>query len=452
MPPPFGLNPTISLPPSHAAITAHLASHLPPPDPSDVPWHHHRPRLRAYNPELAMTSHVVLSITPTPAFHAALSAPPRGRSPAGAPLAFLHRPWGLDRAAVPRMASVLASHKGFDDALTVGWNVALAQRLALHVGDEAAAGAAEAEGWTAPPPDAGVVAPPAPEEGETAPPPEAESGTCPPEPTDGIVAAGPCVCIRGYKKDSERRIGLVARPRLRTSMREMVRRVREEFRLTTVDGTDGGGWLVGREDGKSMPPEEHKGVGEEEEQDGDVDVVAIMNAFDADTVARVVRAAASLPRASSAPSASESSPPRPPPATPPPPSASLPAPASHHDRDCVSDSILYVTGAPRPPGLAAARAAGNMSVLAVGHRACEEWGIRHLARCVRDRWPGLEVVEVFEEERAEEVEGMVGKERPPAKRAREGQEVEQGDGVGVVAAVEYGEARERGGEWESRGS
>jgi len=65
----------------------------------------------------------------------------------------------------------------------------------------------------------------------------------------------------------------------------------------------------------------------------------------------------------------------------------------------VSDGsqILYLTGAVREPGLIAAREKG-IKVVCVGHRACEEWGIRYLASRLRAEFPLLKVEEVYEEE------------------------------------------------------
>jgi len=42
---------------------------------------------------------------------------------------FLHRPWGLDRARLPKTMSVLSSHRTFDEQLTTGWNLLLAKKL-----------------------------------------------------------------------------------------------------------------------------------------------------------------------------------------------------------------------------------------------------------------------------------------------------------------------------------
>lgn len=34
----------------------------------------------------------------------------------------------------------------------------------------------------------------------------------------------------------------------------------------------------------------------------------------------------------------------------------------------------------------------GIGVVAVGHRRCEEWGLRALAGVMRERWAGLEVI------------------------------------------------------------
>ncbi|PPJ59504.1 hypothetical protein CBER1_10008 [Cercospora berteroae] len=60
-------------------------------------------------------------------------------------------------------------------------------------------------------------------------------------------------------------------------------------------------------------------------------------------------------------------------------------------------SILYLTGAAHDYGLAAIKEV-NMPAFCVGHRACEEWGIRYLTEQLRNKWPALDIVEVLEEE------------------------------------------------------
>ena len=53
---------------------------------------------------------------------------------------------------------------------------------------------------------------------------------------------------------------------------------------------------------------------------------------------------------------------------------------------------LYVTGQIRQPGLAAVEATG-VRVVAVGQGRAEAWGLRHLGRLLRERWPEIEVVD-----------------------------------------------------------
>ncbi|MBV8887795.1 MAG: Nif3-like dinuclear metal center hexameric protein [Chroococcidiopsidaceae cyanobacterium CP_BM_RX_35] len=52
---------------------------------------------------------------------------------------------------------------------------------------------------------------------------------------------------------------------------------------------------------------------------------------------------------------------------------------------------IYITGQLRQPAQAAVLETG-ISVVAVGHRRCEEWGLRALAGVLRERWARLEVV------------------------------------------------------------
>ncbi len=51
---------------------------------------------------------------------------------------------------------------------------------------------------------------------------------------------------------------------------------------------------------------------------------------------------------------------------------------------------VYVTGQVRVPARAAVEETG-LGVVAVGHRRCEQWGLRALAGLLRERWAGLEV-------------------------------------------------------------
>ncbi len=53
---------------------------------------------------------------------------------------------------------------------------------------------------------------------------------------------------------------------------------------------------------------------------------------------------------------------------------------------------LYVTGQLRHPAREAVKRTG-MRVLAVGQDRAEAWGLRHLGRLIRERWPEIELVE-----------------------------------------------------------
>jgi putative NIF3 family GTP cyclohydrolase 1 type 2 len=52
---------------------------------------------------------------------------------------------------------------------------------------------------------------------------------------------------------------------------------------------------------------------------------------------------------------------------------------------------LYITGQLRKPAEEAVLETG-IGVIAVGHRRCEEWGLRALAGVMRERWAGLKVI------------------------------------------------------------
>lgn len=270
--------------PTHANITHFLSTFLPHCT-NDVQFLYHTPRHRAYDPSRAPASHVVLSVTPTPGVYTALHDP----NSTDPPLCVLHRPWKLNRRALPHGTLVLASHASLDTYLTVGWNTALASRLGLHTGS--------------------------------------------------------ATCIQGYKGDPDRRIGLVAR--LRTgvdgSLGRLVESVRREFA--------GAGELY-------LP------AGGGVRLESRITAVAIMNAFHPEEVERVLDAAEER--------------------------------GWIKDRQSASD-LLYLTGAARDYGLEGA-AIANMPAICVGHRSCEEWGIRYLAEKLREQWPELTVEEVLEEE------------------------------------------------------
>jgi putative NIF3 family GTP cyclohydrolase 1 type 2 len=52
---------------------------------------------------------------------------------------------------------------------------------------------------------------------------------------------------------------------------------------------------------------------------------------------------------------------------------------------------LYVTGQMRQPAVEALKET-EISAIAVGHRRCEQWGLKSLAGLLRDRWSGLSVI------------------------------------------------------------
>ena len=225
---------------------------------------------------------VVLSITPTPGFYEACSD-----SAVRGTICFIHRLWDLNRNALRSGILVLASHASFDENLTVGWYVALAERLQVDL----------------------------------------TSSTC----------------LSGYKDNPDRKIGLVGTFTRPVMTNELVSTIRQQY--------DGIGELYGLLADEDVPEREVK-------------VLAIMNAFHEDEIVRVVRAA--------------------------------------HDQEWTDSAedgskVLYLTGAAREYGLEAV-AKYNMVACCVGHRVCEEWGVRYLAEQILLKWPGIDVIDVLEEE------------------------------------------------------
>lgn len=283
-------------PPTIAEINTFIQSLLPARQ-GDVAFDYHTPRSRFFNPGTARPAHVSLSITPTAGFYDAMTKA-TSQSPRSTPLGFLHRPWELDRRRVPRGATIISSHKAFDEVLTVGNNAVLAAKLGMVV-DRA-----------------------------------------------GI--------IQGYKGDPDRTIGIVGPLDTATARGMLKAQVETEF--GSFDGA------FGFEDGNAEGKEDKElATGEEYHE---TRCVAIMNAFHPDEVDKVAALAVGMGLAPTM-------------------------------EDC--RGVLYLTGAVREPGLEAARKK-DMAVVCVGHRTCEEWGIRHLGRVIRERWPGLQVQEVLEME------------------------------------------------------
>lgn len=150
------------------------------------------------------------------------------------------------------------------------------------------------------------------------------------------VNVGDSICVQGYKGDPERKIGIIGRLQMPKGL--LLRRIEEEFGSTEIV---------------------HEGLSE------NIHVVAIMNAFHADEVDRVLDTAQQREWTQQ---------------------------GEHR-----GSHVFYLTGQPRESGLAAAKDCG-MSVVCVGHRMAEEWGIRYLATRLRASFPGLRVNEVYEEE------------------------------------------------------
>lgn len=169
------------------------------------------------------------------------------------------------------------------------------------------------------------------------------------------------LCVQGYKADLDRKIGLIGQTSL--SIQELRQRIQREF-------------------GKI----EHVEAGASE----DVQIVAIMNAFNEDEVGRVLTMC--LQR------------------------GWVPMMGEH-----IGKHLLYLTGQPRESGLAAAKESG-MNVMCVGHQAAEEWGIRYMATRLREQFPGLHVREVLEPEEVVEkvkVKKNSSKDRPTKKKSTE---------------------------------
>ncbi|KAF2876986.1 hypothetical protein BDV95DRAFT_601400 [Massariosphaeria phaeospora] len=144
------------------------------------------------------------------------------------------------------------------------------------------------------------------------------------------------LCVQGYKADAERKIGILGQVAMLRDL--LLRRIKQEF------GTI-----------------EHVQEGQSDE----IRVIAIMNAFNAEEVDRVLdmaRARTWIP--------------------------SEPLYGRH---------VLYLTGQPRESGMLAAEEHG-MTVVCVGHRIAEEWGIRRMATMLRLAFPTLQVREIYEEE------------------------------------------------------
>lgn len=327
---------------SHTALIQFFNSILPP-APNHLPLIYHSPRLPNHQQQQhhqaqqqPRITRIILSITATPSIYPLIT-------PTTA--LFLHRPWNLVRRLLHRSTLVLTSHQRLDELLTTGYNEVLLRRLGVE-------------------------------------------GTM-----QGIV---------GYKGDPERKIGLVGRLPVRVIPREGEDEGRREYgeggevgRSTFED------WLDAirhefpdvetptRTPNRPSLTEEPKDSllpatttmtinpelvpGPPQQSQPPPLYIACMNAFDPETIDRAIAAASAL---------------------------SL----SHRDTGCPPDTttattttaaaaaaanppfhpsqIIYLTGQPRPLGLAHAHRTGIRPVFA-GHRGAEAWAVRYVADCLR---------------------------------------------------------------------
>lgn len=144
-----------------------------------------------------------------------------------------------------------------------------------------------------------------------------------------------CMCVQGYKGDDDRKMGIIGQ----TSqiLGPLLNNIEEEFGAIEYA---------------------QEGLSEE------IRVIAIMNAFNPDEVQRVVEMA--------------------------------------HNQGWVPSveqlgrHVLYLTGQEREAGLREAKKLG-MTVVCVGHRVAEQWGIEFLGARIRAAYPGVQVKEIYED-------------------------------------------------------
>ena len=188
---------------SHAAILSWFQTQLPNQDEEKDSLIYHLPvRPQApYKPEKFGASTAILSLTPTEGVYEHLKQDPQSRK-----IVFLHRPWGLDRFRIPRGTLVLQSHQRFDEMYTTGYNVSFALKHNVNF--------------------------------------------------DTVS------CMKGYKGDPERRIGLLGELKVVTSLAKFLLEVDHDF-----EGI------------------ETLALGEDLTQP--IRAIASLNAFDADIIERV---------------------------------------------------------------------------------------------------------------------------------------------------------------------
>lgn len=278
--------------PTQSEVTRFISCLLPP-KANDVSFLYHVPKSHGKdNSELlAPVDRVILSVTPTAQVYNAIGhernpasgdKTPQSHEATRTPytIAFIHRPFKLDRSRIRDHSLVLSSHTSFDEHLTIGYNPTLAQRLDINLPKS--------------------------------------------------------ICVQGYKGDAERKIGIIGQ--VSNCLGHFLTRIEHEFGAF-----------------------EHAQEGLSEE----IKVLIMMNSFSADEVHRVLDLA--------------------------------------HQQNWVPDCgplgrhVLYVTGQPRKSGLEVAKERG-MTVVCLGHRVAEQWGISYMAASLRGAFPALKVEEIYEDE------------------------------------------------------
>ena len=154
------------------------------------------------------------------------------------------------------------------------------------------------------------------------------------------------VCLAGYKNNPDRRIGLLGRMRVPALAETYAERISQAF---------------GGHDAILLPESgtEDEATEAQSAHDTLVDVLVSLNAFTPEVLTRVVSEVETLGSSAS--------------------------------------RTIAVTGAIREPGMEEARRLG-LSVVAVGHKRCEDWGIRYLIERAKARYPSMQVQWVDEEE------------------------------------------------------
>lgn len=325
---------------------ANLIKSILPPTERDLPFFYHKHTWTEPELDLLHVGRLIFSVAPT---HGVFKSFFERRNPRGHDVYFIHRPFSIPRYKTSKIwrrpRIVLSSHKVFDELLTVGWNVVLAERLDLDTAQ--------------------------------------------------------AVCLVGYKDDPTRRIGLIAP--FRNMAGQQDRQV-GDF-TNTREGT-------GQKQKSTVLEEITRQFGRIEQAfgfvgdegaaakdqdasyDGHIRVIAIMNAFRPTEIESIAAAA-------------------------------VQAGFIKDENDC--RQLLCLTGEPREEGIAAATGRG-MSVVCVGHRTCEDWGIAYLIDRVKAAYPELEVKLIDEPEEPKKKER-----KPVGETVQEATEVESTTVVATAA-------------------